>query len=98
MAKRHDIARTLPVIEPNQRLTSAQPVTATSGSSPSATEKKRRRMAGREIRSRVSREKLNAFSTGNVIEAALTNAPKTRTSTRAAKSVLSANRPIEERK
>src|SRR5260370_37238563 len=80
------------------RLGHAHPATETSGNNPSTNAKKMSRIAGREIRPNVNREKLNALSTGRVIEAALRNAPKTSTSTRAAKSVLSANLPIDERK
>ena len=98
IANRQAIVRKLLLRAAHFRLAHAHPATETSGNNPSINAKKMSRITGREIRPNVNREKLNALSTGRVIEAALTNAPKTSTSTRAAKSVLSANLPIDERK
>ena len=98
MANRQAIARKLPLRTPNCRLANAHPATETIGNSPSTKQKKMSRMAGREMRPSVNREKLSAFSTGSVIEAAFKNAPNTSSNTKAARSVLSANLPIDDRK
>src|SRR5260221_11684078 len=96
IANRQAIVRKLLLRAAHFRLAHAHPATESSGNNPTTNAKKISRIAGREMRPHVTPAKLKAFSTGRVIAARLTNAPKTSTRTMAAQSVLSANLPIDE--